>query len=63
MPPLEMMGPGGGFSMLLSPMLAESPLAGGDGGIQLPLDDGSASSSAGDGQRLRSDGGFCMALD
>ncbi len=42
MPPLEVMGPGGGLSMLLSPrlsggVLAESSLAGGNGdaGIQL----------------------------
>jgi hypothetical protein len=52
--PLELVGPGGSLSMLLSPrpngkMPVESSLAGGngDGGIQLRLDDGGASSSAG----------------
>jgi hypothetical protein len=54
--PLEVVGPGGSLSVLLSPRLngempAESSLAGGngDGGIQLRPDDGSASSSAGVG--------------
>ncbi len=52
MPSLEMVGPGGGLSMLLSPrpngeMPAEASLAGGDGGIQLRPDNGGASSSAG----------------
>ncbi len=53
-PPLEVVGPGGGLLMLLSPcpsgeMPAERSLAGGngDGGIWLGLDDGSTSSSAG----------------
>ncbi len=54
--PLEVVGPGGSLSMLLSPRLngempAESSLAGGNGdvGIQLRPDDGGASSSAGVG--------------
>jgi hypothetical protein len=52
--PLEVVGPGDGLSMLLSQrpngeMLAERSLAGGNGdsSIQLQLDDGGASSSAG----------------
>jgi hypothetical protein len=71
MPPLEVMGPGGGLSMLLllpwlsGGMLAESSLAGGngDGGIQLQPDDGGASSSAGGGWRRCGGGSFFTALD
>jgi hypothetical protein len=70
MPPLEVMGPGGVLSMLLSPRLsggmpAESSLAGGndDGGIQLRPDGDDASSSAGGGRRRRGGGVLCMALD
>jgi hypothetical protein len=54
--PLEVVGPDGSLSMLLSPRLngempAESSLAGGNGdvGIQLRPDDGGTSSSAGVG--------------
>ncbi len=70
MPPLEVMGPGGGLSMLLSlhlrgGMPAESSLAGGngDGGIQLRPDNGGTSSSAGGGWQRHGSGGFCTALD
>jgi hypothetical protein len=68
--PLEVMGPGGGLSMLLSPclsggMLAESSLAGGNsnGGIQLRPDDGGASSLAVGGRQRHGGGGFCTTLD
>ncbi len=68
--PLEVMGPGGGLSMLLLPRLtgempAESSLAGGnsDGSTQMRLDDGGAPSSAGGWGRQRGSGGFCTALD
>ncbi len=68
--PLEVEGPGGSLSMLLSPhlngeMLAESSLAGGNskGSTQLGQGDGGASSSAGGRWWQHGGGGFCSVLD